>query len=277
MRNLINLLWKYHFGLLFLFLEILSLGIFLSFNSFQGTNFLGFTNELSGTLHQNYNSLSAYFSLKEINRDLAAENAELREKLKSSYHSLLSNRVYFGDTLYEQQYEFISAKIINSSTNKRSNYILVNKGARHGIEPDMGVISGRGVVGVVKSVSRNYSLISSVLHSRIKISAQLASSKHFGLVTWSGQSPQLAELNDIPKHVNIKKGEKVETRGSSTYFPPGISIGSVLGLKETQDPAFHEIQIQLSHDFTRSAFVYIVKNQLKEEQLNIENQESSEQ
>jgi rod shape-determining protein MreC len=271
MRNLISLLWKYHFALLFLFLEILSLSLFLSFNSFQGANFLGFTNEASGRVNESFSNFSSYLSLKETNQELSEENARLREQLKSSYHSLLANRVYFGDTLYEQQYEFISSKIVNSTTNKRNNFVLINKGKRHGIDPDMGIISSKGVLGIVKTVSNNYSLVSSMLHSKIQVSAQLKGSSHFGIVNWPGGDAKTAILYDIPSHVKIKEGNVVETRGSSTYFPKGIEIGKVIEILESDDPAFHEISIKLSHDFSRSGFVYVVKNQLKEEQLEIEN------
>lgn len=272
MRNLINLIWKYHFVLLFIVLELVSLSIFLSFNSFQGANFLGFTNEVSGSVHESFSDLSSYLSLKETNEQLAEENARLRKQLKSSYHSLLSNRVYFGDTLYEQQYEFISGKIVNSTTNKRNNYILINKGKRHGIKPDMGVISGDGVVGVVKTVSKNYSLISSVLHSKISVSAQIRSSEHFGLIAWDGKDASRVLLTDIPSHVNVAPGALIETRGSSTYFPAGITIGSVEQVEESDDPAFHEITVKLDHDFSKAGFVYVVKNQMKQEQREIEKQ-----
>ncbi len=277
MRNLSNLIWRYHFSLLFLFLEIISLSVFLSFNSFQGSNFLGFTNEVSGGVHESFTNLSEYLSLKETNKDLAEENARLRKKLKTSFYSLLSNRVYFGDTLYEQQYEFISAKIVNSTTNKRNNFVLINKGSRHGIREDMGVISGNGVVGVVKNVSSNYSLISSMLHSKIQVSAQLSSTDHFGVVLWPGGEADMAKLTDIPAHVKVKKGALVETRGSSTYFPPDILIGRVISVNKGDDPAFHDIDILLSHDFKKAGFVYVVENRLKEEQLKIQKEAEIEQ
>ena len=65
----------------------------------------------------------------------------LRPKAKDSIHFSIPP---------EMEYQFISAKVINSSTNKLQNYITLNKGALDGVKVDMGVISDEGVVGMTE-------------------------------------------------------------------------------------------------------------------------------
>lgn len=83
-----------------------------------------------------------YFYLKVTNEKLVAENTELRneiEKLK------LLNRISNADTLWaptdsaDVDYVYKTAEMINSSFNKTKNYIVIDKGATEGIQPEMAV------------------------------------------------------------------------------------------------------------------------------------------
>ena len=78
------------------------------------------------------------------------------------------------DSVPRRQFSFIPAKIINASINKQFNFLTLDKGRHHGLEPEMAVISPRGVVGVVYSVSGNYAsvigkLISYPIEGSIKL------------------------------------------------------------------------------------------------------------
>ena len=66
-----------------------------------------------------------------------------------------------------------STKIINNSINKRNNYLTINKGTAQGVRDGMGVITQKGVVGIVQSSSKNYSIVISLLHSKTSIGIKL--------------------------------------------------------------------------------------------------------
>jgi rod shape-determining protein MreC len=67
-------------------------------------------------------------------------------------------------------------------------------------------------------------------------------------------------LEDIPKHVKLKKGEIIETSGFSTFYPEGIVIGKVLNQIEDNESNFAEINILLNTDFSTLEYVYVIKN-----------------
>lgn len=250
-------------------LEAISMTLIVRYNNFQRVNVLNSSNVLVGSIYNQYNSVIEYFSLKKINEKLAAENANLRTELLSILHTdfeqsaqkIINNKVFTS----------IPAKVINNSVNKQYNYLTLNKGTKHGVHPDMGVICPQGVVGVVINVSANYSTVLSVLNGRWSLNARLQSSNHFGPLKWEGQNAYIAILEEIPYHVNIFENEEVLTSGYSNVFPENIMIGRVVKTEHEQGAAFQKIWVQLSTDFQQLSFVEVIEKVNNKEQLELEN------
>jgi len=240
-------------------------------NSFQRASALNSSNQIIGKAYQNVDYLKGYLSLNETNLALSRENAALRALLKSSNYD---NNVVVNitrDSLQEPEYSYIEARVINNSINQKNNYLTVNRGSKHGIKKGMGVISSKGIVGIVLNVSPNFSTIQSLLHSDTRISASLAKSQAFGSLVWGPQAhdPQQALLRDIPNHVKVEKNEQVITSGFS-LFPPGIVIGTVLETGLSSGSSFLDISVLLNNDFSTLQYVYIVVDRYSGEKGNLE-------
>lgn len=270
MRNLIQLIWKYHFILLFILVEIISFTILVQNNSFHKASFLSTANEMSGDAFKTINEATEYLKLKDVNEALIKENARLKSEAKTSFFSLKPDVRFFNDSAFMLQYEYLSAKVINNTINKRNNYLTLNQGERNDILPEMGVISDNGVVGIVKTTSENYSFVSSLLHKNTKISSKLKANNYFGILTWNGRNPTIAQLDDIPSHVKINVGDTVVTRGSGAIFPPNIIIGTIISSENIEGTDFQTIEVELSVDYSNISYVYVVRNKLKIEQLEVE-------
>lgn len=270
MKNFFLFLWRQYFFFLFLILEITSFILIVQNNYYQRSGFINSSNEFSGGILKVFNNVSQYFSLKDANKKLAEENARLMNQSKNFFMKTDSNVFYHNDTLYQQQYEFVSAKIIRNSTNKRSNYLTLNKGSKHGIAKDMGVITSTGIVGIVNEVSENFSSVISILHKDFKVSAKLKNNEQLGTILWDGSSYRYGKLIDIPTHVKPKIGDTVVTSGYSTSFPEGILIGTVKEIKEEKGDNFYTMIISFSTDYNNISYAYVVRNILKEEQDKLE-------
>jgi len=271
MRNLLNIIWKYQFFILFLFFQTLSLTLLFQFNKFQKASLLNYTAEISGSTFLLLNNVTTYLELKEINDQLLKENKKLRNKSKqASYYSLHPNRIFFNDSLHQKNYNYLGAFIINNSVSERNNYITINKGRLSGIKPEMGLVTDKGVVGIVKDVSEHFAVALSVLHSKTKISVTLKKSQYFGLVTWLGKSPNRMSLEDIPNHVNIEVGDTVITSGSSSIFPFGIPVGTITEFEKIDGEVFYKIKLKPTQDLRNVHHCYIVENILKFELKNLE-------
>lgn len=270
MNNLLNFIWKHHFTFLFLLLEIIAFSILVQSNKFHKANFLSSSNEISGSIYAGVNSITEYFELRNTNEQLASENAKLITLSKNSFIKINRNFLIINDTLFKQQYKYLSAKIINSTTSKRNNFLILDHGRVEGVEPGMGVICTDGVVGVVNKVSENFCSVISLLHKETIISAKLKKNDYFGIVTWEGGDYEFATLSDIPRHVPLAKGDTVITRASSGIFPEGVLLGWVEEFEVPPGENFYTIKLRLSTGFNRLTHVYVVRNILKEEQQKLE-------
>jgi rod shape-determining protein MreC len=176
-----------------------------------------------------------------------------------------------NDTIYKQQYEYIPAIVVNNSITKRNNYITLNRGSDHGIVPEMGVISESGIVGIVMNVSEHYCTVLSLLNNNCKISAKIKKNGAFGSLVWDGNDPRYARLLDVNKHVPITGNDEIITSNFSTIFPEGIPIGRIYSHSLDAGYNFHTIKVELNTDFGTVSSVYIIRNLIKNEQLNLEN------
>jgi len=261
MRSLFAFLFKYQFFVLFLILEIVSL--YLLFNSYSYHKSLAYntTSDITGNITSVSTSVSDYFSLKDENEQLLAENAKLRNQLSASFLTSDTNFIY-KDSLYR----FIPAKIISNSVTKRSNYFLINKGALHGLEKEMGVLSGSGLAGIVIGVSDHYAYVMSMLHQNSRISARVKKNGQLVNVIWNDRSYAFGELIDIPSHVQLSKGDTIITSGNSLIFPEGIVIGTVDKQELSENLSLGKARLEFITDFNSLLYVYVLENLLKEEQ-----------
>lgn len=256
--------------LLFILLEVICFLLIIQSNSYQKTTFINSSSYISGSVFNKYSSLTEYFSLREKNENLAEENARLRSVIKSSYFSTIASTDTVTDSLYMQQYTFIAAKVISNSYSNRNNFITLNKGKRHGIEKDMGIISNNGVIGVVTEVSDNFSTVMSVLHKKQQINARFKKSYRYGTIKWEGGSYRYGELKEIQKQQDVAKGDTIITGSGSTIFPEGITIGYVEDYSLNESSNFYNITIMFSEDYSNIKYVYAIKDHLKIEREKLE-------
>lgn len=273
MRNLWLFISKYSAFFFFIIFFVISLLLVVRNNSFQRASALNSSAAVIGNAYTKINDIKSYLTLGAVNDSLAAENARLRNQLKSSFFIDSLNEKTVNDTLAQQQYTYVVAQVINNSIHQKNNYITINKGRRDSIKKGMGVICPTGIVGIVLNVSEHYSTIQSLLHSDTRISASITETHVFGSLVWGEDNadPQIATLNDIPNNIKVKRGQHVVTSGFS-LFPNGIPIGKVVAVGFSGGQSFLDIKVRLSTNFATLSYVYIVKNSLALEQQVLESQ-----
>lgn len=275
MRNLLNFLFNYGYWLLFLLLEVASFLLLFRFNNYQGS--VGFTsaNRVVGYVHSVSSEVSAFFKLRTINEQLTCENVNLqaennvlREALKQALPEAKGEPV--ASTLQEKGYNLIPTHIINNSLHLPDNYITLDKGASDGVAPEMGVVNGNGVVGIVYMVSEHYALAISLLNSKSSISCRFKHNDYFGYLKWKGGSSQHALLEDVPRHALFQQGDTVVTSGYSAVFPQGLMVGTVDSIADSNDGLSYLLRIRLATDFASLDNALIIANKGQEEQHALE-------
>lgn len=239
-------------------------------NPYQGSAYFTSSSAVSASLSNASNYLREFVDLKQVNSDLAAENAKLRLLLEKKIIMADPSYTKRIDSIYTKKYSFITAKVVNNSVDKFHNYLTINKGFADSIAPGMGVICPTGVVGKVKSCSKNFATITSLLHKDMMISAKLKSSNAIGSIRWEGYSSSTAKLLYIPRHLKIKKGDLITASEFNSVFPEGEVIGRVASITAKGDENFYTINVKLATNFNALSYVYVVKNKLKFEQDSLE-------
>ena len=133
----------------------------------------------------------------------------------------------------------------------------------------MGVITSEGVIGIVHSVSQNYSLIISILHHKSATGIFLKKNMHTGILKWNGFNYRIATINDFPVHIPLNIGDTIITNSYSNIYPEGINIGTIAEFKKNDD-GFYHVNVKLLEDFNNLRYVYVVHSPQSYEQLKLE-------
>ena len=180
-----------------------------------------------------YNKIEEYSELKSAydeNIELKARIDSLTEennRLKSETEELSRLReMYQLDNDY-MQYQKVAARIIAKDSENWFQVFRIDKGSNDGIEPDMNVLSGGGLCGIVTEVGANYATVRSIIDDESRVAAMSQHTSDNCIVAGDlklFEEGRLA-LTNINKDADISDGDAIVTSNISAKFLPGILIG----------------------------------------------------
>ena len=269
MKEIIKLILKYHFTIIFILLEIVSFSLIIRHNEYQRAIFSERASTLFGNVSSTITSIKDYFRLKEMNESLANENILLKNRLEE--YEFLRDTIIHGTVVQDSipVYEYIGAKQVNATYNRTKNYITLNRGRKNGLQKEMAVCTPEGIVGLIQDLSDHFAVVIPLINVDSRISAKIKKNNYYGSLQWDGNDYAYSYLNDIPYHVEVNAGDTIVTSGLSKIFPEGIVVGYVESVdKETAN--FLKIKVKLAVDFKRINHVYVILNNKKNEQTSLE-------
>jgi rod shape-determining protein MreC len=299
MRNLLLFLFRFRGALVFSLLEVICLYLFITSNSYQRAAFFNSANKYAGIVLERRTQVADYFRLAEMNKEIAAENAALRQQLfppdtLARQADSLAVPPAPGDTLHRIRYQrpaarpdtlllasrplpardaaypLIPARVINNTLRNVDNYLTLNVGSADGVKQGLGVLAAAGVVGRVKVVSEHYATVTSLLHSKTSVSAKIKRDGTFGTIKWPGDDPTHALLDYIPRQNKLVRGDTIVTSGYNAIFPEGVFIGIVDSFVKEPDKNFWTVHVRLGINFTNLTYVYVVTSRPKIERDTVE-------
>jgi len=269
MQQVISYLLKKKNFLFFILLLVVSLALTIQSHRYHKSKFINAANDVTGGLYESVNHINEFINLDIYNARLLKENARLRKEISNySFHSALA-------IPKDTPYEFIPAKLIKNSFHKKNNILVINRGAKHGVTVDMGVITTDGIVGIIENVGENFSTVLSVLHVQSQINVQLKKTNHIGSLVWNGKSPFKVQLEDITKVASIAINDTIVT-GNYSIFPQGINVGKVVKAALNQTQNYFDVEVKLFNDMSNIGYVYVVKNKALKEVNQLLNQDQNE-
>ena len=274
MRNLAEFLARFKHWFVFVLLEILSFVLLFKYNNYQGSVWFSSANDVAGWVFEMKSDVGAFFSLTKINKELTQRNLYLEHQV-SQLQARVYDKTVDKDFIHKGQlamlegFRLIPAKVVDNSVNKPQNFVTIDKGSADGIRQDMGVACGNGVVGIVYLVSKHYSVVIPVLNTESNISCAIDGTGYFGYLHWKGGPSDIAYLDDVPRHAHFRLHGKIVTSGYSSVFPPGVMVGEILHVFNSDDGLSYRLMIKLSTDFGNLRDVCVIDDSSVKERLNL--------
>ncbi|MBR4997391.1 MAG: rod shape-determining protein MreC [Bacteroidaceae bacterium] len=271
MNSIFQFLYKHLHWIVFFALEILCFVLLFSYNSFQGSVYLSTANNVSARVVSARSRVTSYFGLAEVNDRLATQNAALLQRVEElealvALQQLDSlSQAEAVQRVHRTGYVITPAQIIDKSINRADNFMTLDRGTLDGVQPNMGVMSANGVVGVVYKCTEHYSLVMSLLNSKSSVSCKVQGSNDLGYLRWNGGDARYAMLHDLPRYSAVAIGDTIVTSGNSSFFPEGIMVGSVEELYPSSDGLSMTLKIALSAHFSQLERVFIMRKMDAEE------------
>lgn len=192
---------------------------------------------------------------------LTAENERLRLALLNRKNADVELNQLKGvlDLAGTAEYKVVSAKVISQgSSTSFTNTITIDAGSSSGIRPNMTVISGFGLVGVVKTVYSGSALVELASDPSFKVGSRIAGTQQIGIL--SGQGSRKALLQLLDNTTTIKVGDVILARGSSNGRPfvPGVPIGEVTAVDNSASAVTQTADVKFYVNFSTLAVVSVV-------------------
>lgn len=219
-----------------------------------------------------FENVFKYFSDQ---KNLIEENSKLKEELMAARSELNrlnlveSENVELSALLKMQtrytQYSTVGAEIIAKNPGNWYNSFTINKGTNEGLEKNMVVINGDGLVGKISECGYNYSKVVSIIDDTDAVSAQSLRTGDIGYITANYQQEGYCRMQYSEDNMDILVGDELVTSHLSEIFPQGITIGYVRKLSEDENSLAKYAAIEPAVDFSNLDYVLVINQNFTKE------------
>lgn len=210
----------------------------------------GFTElgDVRNELRKTREKLQTYEGIAEELGEIKKENERLRRLL---------------DMQQRVPYESVAATIISKDPDNWFRTIIINRGAKDGIQVNMPVIAFSGeekaVVGKVIEVRQSVSRVLPIISTDLRVGVMFQESRFPGLLTGFSSNSSLAMVDYISKSASIKFGDVIVTSGQGGVFPQGLLVGKVMKPLITESGAYQKAAVRPFIDYNQVEEVYVIK------------------
>lgn len=199
--------------------------------------------------------------LQQENEELKKKNSELEttlrefEVVKSENNTL---KEYLNLSEQYTDYETKAGYIINKDFSNYNNIFVINLGSKDGIKTNMTVISEKGLVGHIISVTNNTAKVQTIIDTASTVSATLSSSRDNLICKGTLKESGMLRASYIPTNANLIQGDVIETSGMGGIYPKGIKIGTIKYIENVSNPTDREAIITPAVDFQKVETVLVI-------------------
>ncbi len=225
--------------------------------------------------------------MKEIYEQNRVLKLQLNEydKLASRVKDLKKENETLSDTLEKEDsltdYTIWQATIVGRSPERWYQSVKINKGKQAGIEPNMPVISSKGLIGKIDKVSAFHSSVELVSshdpNSRISAVVNTDKGRVHGLIQGFDEKKKVLLMKMIPIDRELKEGQTVTTSGMGGIFPKGLEIGKIVEIIPDKVEPTQTAYIESAADLYDIDHVMVVKRKMEEVDVELDDSDQIEE
>lgn len=179
-------------------------------------------------------------------REYRHESRRLKELLEFRDHNLTNMRM-------------IPAQVIARNPNTWYNTVTIDQGSDKGITRNMPVITPRGLVGRVSSVSSDHAVVTLITDREAAVGAMVQETRVPGIIVGTVNGKQL-KLSQIPFYSEVQEGNRVVTSRFSVLYPAGILIGTIAEISAESEALTKTATVIPAVDLDQIEEVLVVTN-----------------
>ena len=198
--------------------------------------------------------------LKDENDRLRAELDDLRGRLALSEDSIQENEDLQAllDLAYLEDVPSVNARVVAGAAGNFQETVEIDKGASDGIEEEMPVVTGAGLVGTVIEVAGDRSTVQLITDPDSAVGVRLANTRDLGIAKGRLGEDQLV-LDLIDAEVEVVEDETTMTSGlDNSPFPPGVPVAYVASVEIGEGALQQNIRLQPIADLDALEYVKVL-------------------
>lgn len=258
MNFLYDLLYRFREYFLLILLIVLSFILIISNDNTEVQGFRAKVTDTFGFVQRPFMALEQMEDLRAKNELLRQRNLELSMELQQRKEEALENERLRKLLQFQRESEFqvLPAEIINRGGSSIVNSVTINIGGIQGVKKDEAVVISEGVVGKTISVGENTSIVQLLTDVNFRLSVKTRRTRANGILVWSHDN--ICTIENVPKSLDIMRGDTIITSGYSDIFPEGMLVGKVIATSN-EIPGFHkQIDIRTFVNFNELEEVFVI-------------------
>jgi rod shape-determining protein MreC len=219
-------------------------------NNMSGTeSFVGSVfSPVQRALYSATDAIGDFFERIFSGSDLQTENLELRARVAelegqlADYNAMKAENERLSALLNfdtsTQNLGFVTARVIGKAPGHWFNIFIIDAGLSQGIEVNMPVVNGDGLVGRVVDTGAGFSRVMAIIDASSGVSGIVERTRDNGILTGtdsSGDGDALMMMGNLPLDADLMPGDTVITSGLAGVFPKGIAVGEVTEVRPSTD------------------------------------------
>lgn len=219
------------------------------------------------TNHYIYSTYHSFIDLKNARKEadeLHRENAELKVKIRTlddivSENNRLRKLLNLTD---RTSVKFVTCEVTSSDPSFVYKNVRINRGAKNGLQPGMGVVAEEGVIGVIMRASADHSDVLLLIDPNSNLDVIVTRNRRRGVL--QGGMADSMRFKYLERGSSILVGDEIVTSGLTGAFPSGILVGKVTNIRVSSDGVTQTIEVKPAVDFSDISEALVLLNPNRE-------------